>query len=51
MRITTAFLVLCIAGATLAAQKATLKLEPVERQMPAYIVERLSPSIACSSRS
>ena len=27
----------------LAAQKATLKLEPVERQMPAYIVERLSP--------
>ena len=44
MRITTAFLVLFAAGATLAAQKATLKLEPVERQMPAYIVERLSPS-------
>jgi 5-oxopent-3-ene-1,2,5-tricarboxylate decarboxylase/2-hydroxyhepta-2,4-diene-1,7-dioate isomerase len=44
MRITTAFLVLFVAGATLAAQKATLKLEPVERRMPAYIVERLSPS-------
>ena len=44
MRITTAFLVLFVAGATVAAQKATLKLEPVERQMPAYIVERLSPS-------
>ena len=25
------------------AQTATLKVEPVERQMPAYIVERLSP--------
>ena len=44
MRIPTAFLVLFVAGATLAAQKATLKLEPVERQMPAYIQERLSPS-------
>jgi regulator of RNase E activity RraA len=44
MRIASAFLVLLVAGATLAAQKATLKLEPVERQMPPYIVERLSPS-------
>jgi len=43
MRITSALLVLFAAGATVAAQKATLKLEPVERQMPAYIVERLSP--------
>ena len=42
MRITTSLLIL-LAGVTLAAQKATLKLEPVERQMPAYIVERLSP--------
>ena len=42
MRITTTFLVL-LAGASLVAQKATLKLEPVERQMPAYIVERLTP--------
>ena len=42
MRITTSLLIM-LAGVTLAAQKATLKLEPVERQMPAYIVERLSP--------
>jgi 5-oxopent-3-ene-1,2,5-tricarboxylate decarboxylase / 2-hydroxyhepta-2,4-diene-1,7-dioate isomerase len=42
MRITSTFLVLLAVSATLAAQKATLKLEPVERQMPAYIVERLS---------
>jgi 5-oxopent-3-ene-1,2,5-tricarboxylate decarboxylase/2-hydroxyhepta-2,4-diene-1,7-dioate isomerase len=42
MRITSAFLVVFVTGVTLAAQKATLKLEPVERQMPAYIVERLS---------
>jgi regulator of RNase E activity RraA len=44
MRITSAVLVLFVAGATVAAQKTTLKLEPVERQMPAYIVERLSSS-------
>ena len=43
MRITSTFLALLALSATLAAQKATLKLEPVERQMPAYIVERLSP--------
>ncbi len=42
MRITSTFLILLALSATLAAQKATLKLEPVERQMPAYIVERLS---------
>lgn len=30
-------------SAGLLAQTATLKLAPVERQMPAYIVERLSP--------
>ena len=44
MRITSAVLIFFVAGATVAAQKATLKLEPVERQMPAYIVERLSSS-------
>lgn len=43
MRITSTFLVLLGLGVSLAAQKATLKLEGVERQMPAYIVERLSP--------
>ena len=44
MRIASTFLVLLALGAGVAAQKATLKLEGVERQMPAYIVERLSPS-------
>jgi 5-oxopent-3-ene-1,2,5-tricarboxylate decarboxylase / 2-hydroxyhepta-2,4-diene-1,7-dioate isomerase len=43
MRIASTFLVLLGLGAGLAAQKATLKLEGVERQMPAYILERLSP--------
>jgi regulator of RNase E activity RraA len=43
MRITTTFLVLLGLGAGLAAQKATLKVETIERQMPAYVVERLSP--------
>lgn len=43
MRITSALLVIFAAGATVGAQKATLTLEPVERHMPAYIVERLSP--------
>jgi 5-oxopent-3-ene-1,2,5-tricarboxylate decarboxylase / 2-hydroxyhepta-2,4-diene-1,7-dioate isomerase len=43
MRITSTFLILLAASAGLAAQKATLELEPVERQMPTYIVERLSP--------
>ena len=42
MRIASLFLVLFVAGATVAAQKAALKLEPIERQMPAYIQERLS---------
>jgi hypothetical protein len=42
MRITTTFLILLAAGVVLSAQKAILKIEPVERQMPAYIVERLS---------
>lgn len=32
-----------LAGGGALAQKATLQLEPVERKMPAYIVERLSP--------
>ena len=44
MRITIAFLVLFGAGAAVSAQKATLKLETAERQMPAYVVERLSPT-------
>ena len=43
MRVTSTFLILLAASAGLAAQKATLQLEPVERRMPAYIVERLSP--------
>ena len=43
MRITSAFLVFLGLGIGLAAQKAELKLETVERRMPAYIVERLSP--------
>ena len=42
MRITSTFLIFLTASAGLIAQKATLKLETVERQMPAYIVERLS---------
>ena len=42
MRITAIFLIFFTAGAGIFAQKATLTLEPVERQMPAYIVERLS---------
>ena len=42
MRITAAFLILLAMSATVAAQKSTLQLAPVERQMPAYIVERLS---------
>jgi regulator of RNase E activity RraA len=44
MRITTTFLVIFVACAAVSAQKATLKLETVERQMPAYIQERLSPA-------
>ena len=43
MRIASTAVVLVGLGAALAAQNAALKLEPVERQMPAYIVERLSP--------
>ena len=43
MRITTTFLVLLAVSAGLSAQRATLKLETTERQMPAYVVERLSP--------
>ena len=43
MRIASTCLVLLGLGAGLAAQKATLELETVERQMPAYVVERLSP--------
>lgn len=42
MRIASAFVVLVGLGAGLAAQNATLQLDPVERKMPAYIVERLS---------
>src|SRR5687767_8572322 len=44
MRITTTVLIFLTAGTGIFAQKATLKIEPVERQMPAYIVERLSAS-------
>ena len=44
MRITSTFLIVVTAGVSLFAQKATLKFETVERQMPAYIVERLSAS-------
>jgi regulator of RNase E activity RraA len=43
MRITSAVLVFLGLAVGLAAQKAELKLETVERRMPAYIVERLSP--------
>ena len=43
MRTTSAFLVFLGLGAGLAAQKAELTLETIERRMPAYIVERLSP--------
>jgi regulator of RNase E activity RraA len=43
MRVTTTFLILLAASVSLAAQKATLTLDSVERKMPAYIQERLSP--------
>ena len=43
MRIARIFVVLVGLGTGLAAQNTTLQLEPVERKMPAYIVERLSP--------
>ena len=42
MKLTSTFLIFLTASAGIFAQKATLTLEPVERQMPAYIVERLS---------
>ena len=41
MRLPMAFMLVLAAGAGVLAQKATLTLEPVERQMPAYIQERL----------
>lgn len=41
MRMMIALLLVLAAGAGVPAQKATLTLEPVERQMPAYIQERL----------
>ena len=44
MRIASTFLLLLAVSAGLAAQKATLKLEPVERKMPDYIQERLTPT-------
>ncbi|HET9469008.1 MAG TPA: hypothetical protein VFO48_11375 [Vicinamibacterales bacterium] len=42
MRIASTLLILLTASAGVFAQGATLKLESIERQMPAYIVERLS---------
>jgi regulator of RNase E activity RraA len=42
MRITGTFLIVLAATVAVAAQKATLTLTPVERQMPAHIQERLS---------
>lgn len=42
MRITGTFLILLVVSTGAAAQKAELKLQSIERQMPAYIVERLS---------
>lgn len=42
MRVTSTFLILLAVTMSVTAQKAELKLEPVERHMPAYIVERLS---------
>ncbi len=44
MRIMSTFLILLAVSAGLAAQKATLKLESVERKMPDYIQERLTPT-------
>ena len=43
MRLALSLLGCVLTSAGLLAQKATLQLEPVQRQMPAYIVERLSP--------
>jgi regulator of RNase E activity RraA len=43
MRIMMALVWTVIAGAGLWAQNAPLKIDPVEREMPAYIQERLSP--------
>jgi regulator of RNase E activity RraA len=43
MRIMMALAGTVIAGAGLWAQNAALKIDPVEREMPAYIQERLSP--------
>ena len=42
MRVALSLLACLFVSAGLLAQKATLTLEPVARQMPAYIVERLS---------
>lgn len=42
MRVALSLVVCLFFSVAIAAQKAELKLEPVERQMPAYIVERLS---------
>jgi regulator of RNase E activity RraA len=43
-RVALATLAAALIGASVFAQKAALKLEPIERQMPAYIQERLSPA-------
>jgi len=43
-RVALAALGATLMGATVLAQKATITLEPIERQMPAYIQERLSPA-------
>jgi regulator of RNase E activity RraA len=43
MRVVMSLLGGVIASASLLAQTATLKIDPVERQMPAYIHERLAP--------
>ena len=42
MRVALSLVVCLFFSVAITAQKAELKLEPVERQMPAYIVERLS---------
>ena len=42
-RVATTLVCLLVIAAGLAAQKATLQLQEVERKMPAYVVEKLSP--------
>ena len=51
MRLALSMLGCLLVTAGLFAQKATLKLEPVERQMPAYIRSASARRIACCSTS